>query len=257
MKKVTFEIVDSEDQKMTLRNAQGDFCKVRDAALIEFIEQRDVVWQGDLKQSDLYRNQLDYSISLQRAIEYHSRGRDVPDEIAKNCPHHAKMLNKHRNLTSLMQLPVVDMADAENLCMQLDYCNDNRKKGQIVMNWIAQHRNQSATIKPIPTKQQSEAARFKAFMNYPFPQGEFRSVWRMCYNWMVGVMTNRIVDVNETIEQPEAKPTMNELKELYTCKNCRHQGGETKCEMCYNYKYWEAKPQQPDDGEWEHKDSAY
>ena len=37
---------------------------------------------------------LDYAISLQRAIEYHSRNKIVPKEIADNCPHHANMLNK-------------------------------------------------------------------------------------------------------------------------------------------------------------------
>ena len=36
---------------------------------------------------------LDYSIALQRAIEYHCAGKIVPDEISKQCPHHAKKLN--------------------------------------------------------------------------------------------------------------------------------------------------------------------
>ena len=42
-----------------------------------------------------YYGQLDYSIALQQAIEYHCHGREVPPGIAKMCPHHAKMLNKH------------------------------------------------------------------------------------------------------------------------------------------------------------------
>ena len=37
----------------------------------------------------------DYSIALQRAIEHHSRGVEVPPEIAILCPHHAQMLNQH------------------------------------------------------------------------------------------------------------------------------------------------------------------
>lgn len=39
------------------------------------------------------RNQLDYSIALQRAIETHCRGLEVA-ESEGNCPHHAKMLNR-------------------------------------------------------------------------------------------------------------------------------------------------------------------
>jgi len=38
--------------------------------------------------------QVNYSISLQRAIEYHCRGKDIPEVIAKECPHHAKLLNE-------------------------------------------------------------------------------------------------------------------------------------------------------------------
>ena len=36
---------------------------------------------------------LDYSIALQRAIEYHCAGKIVTDEISKQCPYHAKKLN--------------------------------------------------------------------------------------------------------------------------------------------------------------------
>lgn len=38
--------------------------------------------------------QLGYSIALQRAIEYHSDGEEVPSHIAEKCPHHAGKLNK-------------------------------------------------------------------------------------------------------------------------------------------------------------------
>ena len=34
-----------------------------------------------------------YAISLQRAIEHHCRGVQVPEGIAEGCPYHAKMLN--------------------------------------------------------------------------------------------------------------------------------------------------------------------
>ena len=36
-----------------------------------------------------------YAANLQRAIEFHCRGRAVPDALAKHCPYHAKMLNDH------------------------------------------------------------------------------------------------------------------------------------------------------------------
>ena len=36
---------------------------------------------------------LNYSIALQRAIEYHCAGKIVPDKISKQCPYHAKKLN--------------------------------------------------------------------------------------------------------------------------------------------------------------------
>lgn len=35
-----------------------------------------------------------YAIALQRAIEHHCRGKLVPEMIASDCPHHAKMLNE-------------------------------------------------------------------------------------------------------------------------------------------------------------------
>ena len=39
--------------------------------------------------------QIDYSIALQRAVEYHCKGKLIPEYIAKECPHHAAMLNRH------------------------------------------------------------------------------------------------------------------------------------------------------------------
>lgn len=42
-----------------------------------------------------YHKALDYSIALQRAIEYHCKGKLVPDRIAIDCLHHARMLNDH------------------------------------------------------------------------------------------------------------------------------------------------------------------
>jgi len=39
------------------------------------------------------KRQLDYSIALQRAIEHHCNGDQVPESIAKECPYHAAMLN--------------------------------------------------------------------------------------------------------------------------------------------------------------------
>ena len=41
-----------------------------------------------------YRRE-DYSIALQRAVEYHCKGKLIPDYIASECPHHAEMLNRH------------------------------------------------------------------------------------------------------------------------------------------------------------------
>lgn len=39
--------------------------------------------------------QEDYSIALQRAIEYHCKNKLVPKKVAIRCPHHAKILNCH------------------------------------------------------------------------------------------------------------------------------------------------------------------
>ena len=35
----------------------------------------------------------DYAIALQKAIEYHCKGKEIPESIVKECPHHSKMLN--------------------------------------------------------------------------------------------------------------------------------------------------------------------
>lgn len=36
---------------------------------------------------------MEYTISLQRAIELHCDGKSVPESVSAQCPHHAKMLN--------------------------------------------------------------------------------------------------------------------------------------------------------------------
>jgi len=36
---------------------------------------------------------LDYAIALQRAIEYHCKRMEIPESIARMCPHHARKLN--------------------------------------------------------------------------------------------------------------------------------------------------------------------
>lgn len=38
---------------------------------------------------------IEYAIALQRAVEYHCHGEQVPPEVAAKCPHHARMLNDH------------------------------------------------------------------------------------------------------------------------------------------------------------------
>jgi len=37
----------------------------------------------------------DYTIAIQRAIEYHCKDRLIPEDIATQCPHYAEMLNRH------------------------------------------------------------------------------------------------------------------------------------------------------------------
>ena len=48
-------------------------------------------------ENERLRKRLDasryYSISLQRAIEYHCKRKRVPERIFRECPHHAAMLN--------------------------------------------------------------------------------------------------------------------------------------------------------------------
>jgi len=41
------------------------------------------------------RKQLDYSIALQRLVEHICHVGSIPEEIAKDCPHHAEMARKH------------------------------------------------------------------------------------------------------------------------------------------------------------------
>lgn len=48
--------------------------------------------------------EIDYSIALQRAIEYHCKGMVIPEAIFKQCPHHAGMLNDNLNDVSLKTL---------------------------------------------------------------------------------------------------------------------------------------------------------
>jgi len=40
------------------------------------------------------KEDLEYSIALQRAIWYHCQGVIIPENIAKKCPHNATMLNE-------------------------------------------------------------------------------------------------------------------------------------------------------------------
>lgn len=37
---------------------------------------------------------LNYGIALQRAIEQHCRGLNVSEQVAKNCPFHARLLDE-------------------------------------------------------------------------------------------------------------------------------------------------------------------
>jgi len=48
---------------------------------------------------------IEYAISLQRAIEYHCHGELVPPVVAKGCPHHAKMLNDVRKQSHIKETP--------------------------------------------------------------------------------------------------------------------------------------------------------
>ncbi len=44
-----------------------------------------------------YAQHLEYSMALQRAIEYHCAGHFIPLEISVECPHHSAMLNNRLN----------------------------------------------------------------------------------------------------------------------------------------------------------------
>jgi len=57
-----------------------------------------------------------YAIALQRAIEHHCRGQSVPDYIAKQCPHHAQLLNAHlESAASLLRADSELRAEVEQL----------------------------------------------------------------------------------------------------------------------------------------------
>ena len=55
----------------------------------------DIVQHLRTLQSRLEKS-VEYSIHLQKAIEYHCRGEVVPDRIAERCRYHAEMLNKRK-----------------------------------------------------------------------------------------------------------------------------------------------------------------
>ena len=63
------------------------------------------------------KTDLEYAIALQRAIEYRCRGQVVPDSIAKDCPHHAEMLDANLRQSKLLQSMVehgLGLEDMEN-----------------------------------------------------------------------------------------------------------------------------------------------
>ena len=45
------------------------------------------------RQTKIAREQTDYSIALQHAIEAHCRDEDVPGSVDNECPHHAAKLD--------------------------------------------------------------------------------------------------------------------------------------------------------------------
>lgn len=64
-----------------------------------------------------HKSTWDYVIALQRAIEYHCKGKLVPDNIADECPHHAAMLNYHlSNKSSGQNNAVVESGDHYKCC---------------------------------------------------------------------------------------------------------------------------------------------
>lgn len=48
---------------------------------------------AEKKRFEILQESLRYSIALQKAIEHHCNGQVIPEKIASQCPHHAKMLN--------------------------------------------------------------------------------------------------------------------------------------------------------------------
>lgn len=45
------------------------------------------------KETDQILVMTNYSITLQRCIEYHVSGQEIPSDIAEKAPYHSKMLN--------------------------------------------------------------------------------------------------------------------------------------------------------------------
>ena len=69
---------------------------------------------------------MDYAIALQRAIEWHCKGKAVPPEVAARCPHHAEKLNKALALAQPAQQEPV--GDEWTPCMKLPVVVHVRKQ---------------------------------------------------------------------------------------------------------------------------------
>lgn len=65
--------------------------KGHDNPTCAYAAERIVELEAQLQQA---QKQLPYAIALQRAIEHHCAGEEVPEWVAVDCPHHAKMLNE-------------------------------------------------------------------------------------------------------------------------------------------------------------------
>ena len=48
---------------------------------------------GDDALRFVLKEQTDYSMALQRCIEYHAKGLMIPNDLLNKTPHHAKILN--------------------------------------------------------------------------------------------------------------------------------------------------------------------
>lgn len=76
-------------------------------------------WWNERPGEQRFDSQLDYSIALGRAIEHHCRMVEVPESIAKECPHHAAMLNDHLGRVSRKPEPEPEPtrnAESASLC---------------------------------------------------------------------------------------------------------------------------------------------